>query len=75
MVCSSVLLQGVAPFLISPLQGLQKEGVTVSFAMGCDVKCENDSGFPEAVTVAKMADTVIFVVGLDESQERYINTQ
>lgn len=70
-----VLLQGVAPFLISPLEGLQKEGVTVSFATGCDVKCESDSGFAEAVTVAKLADAVIFVVGLDQSQERYINTQ
>lgn len=66
----------MAPFLISPLEGLQKEGVkTVYFAMGCDVKCESDSGFAAAVSAAKMADAVIFVVGLDQSQERYINTR
>ena len=50
--------------------GLQKLGVSVSYAMGCDVKCASDSGFADAVTAAKSADAVVLVVGLDESQER-----
>ena len=42
----------------------------MSYAMGCDVQCANDSGFAAAVTVAKSADAVVLVVGLDESQEK-----
>ncbi|XP_064404909.1 uncharacterized protein LOC135350121 [Halichondria panicea] len=60
---------GNAPYLISPLEGLQKLGVSVSYAMGCDVKCASNSGFAEAVTAAKSADVVVFVIGLDQSQE------
>ena len=36
-------------------------------AQGCDVKCENDSGFAEAVAMAKNAAALVFVVGLDQS--------
>ena len=63
--------KGTAPYLISPLQGLQKLGVSVTYEQGCDVKCSNDSGFPDAVNAAKAADAVIVVIGLDEGQERY----
>ncbi len=47
----------------------------MSYAMGCDVKCASNSGFAEAVTAAKSADVVVFVIGLDQSQERYITTR
>ena len=47
----------------------------MSYAMGCDVACENNSGFAAAVMAAKSADAVVLVVGLDESQARYIATQ
>ena len=49
--------------------GLQKLGVSVSYAMGCDVQCTNNSGFADAVTAAKSADAVVLVVGLDGHQE------
>jgi len=45
-------------------------GVSVESAMGCNVACQNDSGFATAINVAKSADVVIVVVGLDEGQER-----
>lgn len=62
---------GAAPYLISPLEGLQKLGVSVTQAAGCDVKCQDDQGFAAAVSAAKGAEAVIVVVGLDQSQERY----
>ncbi len=54
------------------MEGLKGQGVSVTYAMGCDVKCTSDSGFPSAVTAAKDADVVVFVVGLDQSQERCV---
>ncbi|CAI8041647.1 Probable beta-D-xylosidase 2, partial [Geodia barretti] len=61
---------GVAPYLISPLMGIQDAGVTSSWAFGCDVACSDSGGFAEAVTIAKGADVVIVVMGLDHGQER-----
>ena len=63
--------QGVAPYLISPLMGIQDAGVTSSWAFGCDVACSDSGGFAEAVTIAKGADVVIVVMGLDHGQERW----
>ena len=62
--------KGTAPYLISPLEGLQKIGASVTYVQGCDVKCTSDSGFSDAVNAAKSADVVVVVIGLDESQER-----
>ena len=45
-------------------------GVVVEWAFGCDVTCSDSSGFAEAVQVARSADVVIMVVGLDQGQER-----
>ena len=62
---------GNAPYLISPLEGLQNMNVSVTYKQGCDVKCASDSGFNDAMSAAKAADVVIVVIGLDQSQERY----
>ena len=44
----------------------------MAYAMGCsNVSCVDDSGFAEAVAVAKSAHAVVLVVGLDQTQERY----
>ena len=64
-------VQGVAPYLISPLMGIQEAGVTTSWAFGCDVACSETAGFAEAVQVAKAADVVVMVMGLDQGQERW----
>lgn len=61
--------KGTAPYLISPLMGLQKMGVSVTYAEGCDVSCGSTKGFSEALNIAKSADIVIAVVGLDGGQE------
>ena len=74
-VCTRVygdFLQGVAPYLISPLMGIQNLGVSVSWAFGCDVSCTDSSGFAQAVATAKGAQAVIMVIGLDQSQERSV---
>ena len=47
-------------------------GVSVEWSLGCDVSCQDTSGFSDAVNVAKSADVVIVIVGLDESQERCV---
>ena len=65
-----ISLQGVAPYLISPLMGIQSMGVSVQWALGCDVACTDSSGFSTAVQTAKTADIVVMVVGLDQGQER-----
>ena len=44
--------------------------VSVTQADGCNVACSSDSGFSEAVNVAKNADIVVMVMGLDQGQER-----
>ena len=62
---------GTAPFLISPQEGLQKIGASVTYVQGCDVGCSSDSGFADAVNAAKAAEVVVVVVGLDQHQERY----
>ena len=63
-------LQGTAPYLISPQQGLQNLKVNVAYAQGCDVPCSSTSGFEEATNALKNADVAVIVVGLDEKQER-----
>ncbi|KAK7280258.1 hypothetical protein RJT34_25320 [Clitoria ternatea] len=54
----------------SPLQGLQKYIPSASYAPGCgNVKCGNQSLIAAAVKVAASVDTVVMVVGLDQSIE------
>ena len=48
---------------------------SVTSAMGCDVKCTDDSGFQEAVSAAQKAQAVIVVIGLDQSQERSVSVE
>ncbi|KAI0358157.1 glycoside hydrolase family 3 protein [Trametes cingulata] len=61
---------GVAPFLISALQGAQQAGFDVEYVFGTNVTTQNDtSGFPAAIAAAKRADVVIFAGGLDETVE------
>ena len=62
---------GNPPYIISPLEGLQKIGASVMYAPGCDISCGSNAGFPDAVSAAKAADIIIVVVGLDQYHERY----
>ncbi|MCU0452559.1 MAG: glycoside hydrolase family 3 C-terminal domain-containing protein [Bacteroidetes bacterium] len=56
---------------VSPLTGLQTllGASKVSYLKGCDINSTDTSGFPAARTLARGADAVIFVGGLDPSQE------
>lgn len=61
--------QGIAPFLISPLQALQDAGFHVSFANGTAINSTDTSGFASALMAAKAADAIVFAGGIDETIE------
>lgn len=62
---------GTAPFLISPLMGIQnRTSAKVSYVVGCDNVKDNDcKSIPEAVQAAKDSDAVVIVVGIDNGVE------
>ena len=59
------------PYAITPLQGLQNKipPSQVEFATGCAINSEDTSGFAAARAAAMAADVVVFVGGLDQTQE------
>ena len=65
---------GIPSKIVTVLQGIEeaaeKHGIEVSYAPGCvDVKCESKKEFNDAMQIAKMADYVIAVIGLDHTIE------
>lgn len=61
---------GVAPFLVSPLQGAVNAGYqTTCVPRTVNVTSTDTSGFAAAVTAAKAADVVIFAGGIDNTVE------
>ena len=66
--------EGIPFKIISVLEGIKDaflgSNVTVNHASGCvDVKCESTDGFNDAVQIAKSADYVVMVMGLDQTVE------
>ena len=66
--------EGIPFKIISVLEGINDvfvgSNVTIKYASGCtDVKCETTDGFSDAVQIAKSADYVIMVMGLDQTVE------
>ncbi|KAA1475144.1 glycoside hydrolase family 3 protein [Dentipellis sp. KUC8613] len=61
--------EGVAPFLVSPVQGFQNNGFTVQFANGTGIASSDTSGFEAALSIARAADIVIYAGGIDDSYE------
>ena len=60
---------GVAPFMISPVEGLGMYANT-TLAEGCaDCNCVSTEGFADAVDAAKGADATVMVVGISHAQE------
>ena len=62
----------VAPcYTVTPRQGVEYRvpGLTIHYAKGCDIHSDDTSGFPVAIEAAKKVDVVIFVGGLDATQE------
>lgn len=60
---------GVAPFLVSHLQGMTEAGFDVTFVQGMNTSSTSDKGFAIALEAAASADVVIYVGGLDHSVE------
>jgi beta-glucosidase len=58
-------------YAVTPRQGLENcaPGLTISYTHGCDINSADDSGFEAAITAARNSDVVIFVGGLDDTQE------
>ena len=58
-------------YAITPKQGIENRvpGITIHHAKGCDINSDDTSGFPEAIDAARNSDVVIFVGGLDGTQE------
>jgi hypothetical protein len=64
---------GIAPYLISPILAFQNLTlglpVNVSFAVGCAINNRDESGFAEALELARSSDIVIFFGGIDQTIE------
>jgi beta-glucosidase len=58
-------------YAVTPRQGVENRapGVTIRYAKGCDINSDDTSGFPAAIEAAKNSDVVVFVGGLDDTQE------
>ncbi|NIV30590.1 MAG: glycosyl hydrolase, partial [Anaerolineae bacterium] len=58
-------------YAITPKQGLENRapGVKVNYAKGCDINSDDTSGFGAAIDAASNSDVVVFVGGLDGTQE------
>ncbi|CAF0914307.1 unnamed protein product [Rotaria sordida] len=64
---------GTPPFLIDPITGFQEVtknySIDISFAYGCKISDDDESGFAEAIELAYTSDVVIFFGGIDQSIE------
>jgi beta-glucosidase len=59
------------PYAITPYQGFQNKipDAQIQYAMGCQINNSDTSGFEAARAIASSSDYVIFVGGLDQTQE------
>jgi beta-D-xylosidase 4 len=46
------------------------KSIDIEYAFGCNIAGKNDSGFAEAIELARLADIVFFIGGQDQSIER-----
>jgi beta-glucosidase len=59
------------PYAVSPLEGFQNKisNANIKYAKGCDINSSSTNGFEEALNIASTSDYVVFVGGLDQTQE------
>ena len=59
------------PYSVTPKEGIENRapGVTINYAEGCDMNSIDTSGFQAAKDLAAISDVVVFVGGLDYTQE------
>ncbi|PMD13033.1 glycoside hydrolase family 3 protein [Hyaloscypha hepaticicola] len=60
---------GVAPYLHSSLYAAQQAGFSVAYAQGADINSDNTTGFAAALAIAKEADAIVYLGGIDDSIE------
>jgi beta-D-xylosidase 4 len=60
---------GIAPYLHSPLFAAQQAGFSVAYAQGSDIYSDNTTGFTAALGIAKEADAIVYLGGIDDSVE------
>lgn len=60
---------GPAPYLISPLEALQKIGLKVNYAQGTLMNTLSTANFSKAISAAKGADAIIYAGGIDNTVE------
>jgi len=62
-----------ACYAYTPKQGIENRTsgfpVTIIYARGCDINSDDTGGFSPAIKAAQAADVVVFVGGLDNTQE------
>ena len=58
-------------YAVTPRQGIENRaaGLTIHYAQGCDINSDDANGFKAAIDAARNSDVVIFVGGLDDTQE------
>lgn len=58
-------------YAITPKQGIESRapGVNINYAKGCDINSDDTGGFPAAMDAARNSEVVVFVGGLDGTQE------
>ena len=60
-------------YAYTPKQGIENRTagfpVSIIYAQGCDINSNDTSGFAAAIAAAEQADVVVFVGGLDNTQE------
>lgn len=61
---------GVAPFIISPMQGFQDAGYNVTYVLGTNVTGHDADDLDAALAAAEAADMVIYVGGIDATVEK-----
>ncbi|KAF7291729.1 Glycoside hydrolase family 3 protein [Mycena chlorophos] len=61
--------QGIAPFLISPLDAAQTARLKPTFAEGAAINTTDTSGFAAAMSAAEASDVILFFGGIDTTIE------
>ncbi|QPH15638.1 hypothetical protein C2857_000104 [Epichloe festucae Fl1] len=62
--------QGTAPFLTSPLSTFRRYWPQLQFEPGTNISSQITGGFAAALSIAKTADCIIFMGGIDATVER-----
>lgn len=60
---------GQACFMNTPFVSFTNTGLKINHAMGCDVRTNDTSGFPDAIAAAKESEVIVYVGGISNEVE------